>query len=902
MGRDHLPADKLLLIDGNSLINRAFYGLYGRQNLTAPDGTPTGALFAFSNMLQKLLVDETPTHVVAAFDRREPTFRHTQYPAYKATRKPMPDELAVQLPLLRALLMAWGICCLDSPGYEADDLIGTLAALGALQMPVTVVSGDKDIFQLATERVTVLQPVTRGGRTETERYDPAAIRARYQIEPRQIIDLKALMGDPSDNIPGVRGIGEKGAIELISRYGSLDGVYAALSEIRPVLAQKLADSRAMAYLSRDLATICQSAPVSEDLARYRLLAPQADALTDLLTRLGFRSLLARFDLASNRTPEPATGPVWADRCRLATLSEFRRLLQITCPTWPVLLVEPALGWLGSDDMLWQLPAGEAAAIWQLIDRQGVRPVLYDYKRWLRESGLTPLAHGVHDVLIAAYLLNQLEGRPDLARIYQASTGQVLQLTDGQTTDGPSAADLIQPSLLDLERPPVSHQDVAESAPAASAPDPALAEQAHALRAIAAGQRQMLEARSCVFLADEVEFPLAAVLADMERQGFAIDRQVLVTLSGEMSTREEVLREEIYRLCGRSFNLNSPKQLSELLYRDLGLKTGKKRTGGAWSTDSDELDRLSGEHPAISLIIEYRQTAKLRATFVEGLLRLIDPSDGRVHTTFNQTLTTTGRLSSSEPNLQNIPIRMAAGQQIRRAFIAAPGSVLIDADYSQIELRLLAHLAQDPAMIEAFNQSEDIHANTAGRIFGQPAGQITAQMRAIAKTMNFSIVYGISDFGLARDLGTTVRQAHTYISEYEQQYPHVRRYLDGLVAGAYARGYVETAFGRRRYLSELKSSNRNLRQFGERAAMNTPVQGTAADLIKIAMVRVDRALRQAGLAARLILQVHDELIVEAPAAETTEAAAILKREMEQAMTLSVPLVADVRSGRSWADCK
>jgi DNA polymerase I len=907
LGRDDLPGQTLLLLDGNSLINRAYFGLLGRQTLTGPDGTPTGALFAFYNMYLKYAEEIKPTHAAAAFDLKEPTFRHQQFAGYKAARKPMPDELAVQIPLMKELLATSGVRCVETPGYEADDLIGTLAALGESgQMTVYIITGDKDSLQLVSDAVTVLLPTTKSGRTETERYDTAAICRRYQITPGQMVDLKAIMGDPSDNIPGVKGIGEKGAVDLISKYGSLDGVYSALPEIKAALADKLRENRDMAFLSRRLSEISRSAPVESDLSFYQLQKPDSEALRAILTRLGFKNILNRLKLVPERSDAPADE---RQDFREANLADWAGSLdgQRGLPgLWINRNLRAAWSADIGDTVL--LPAGKAREAWDVLQNQPFRIAVYDYKSILRETGYPDLAGGVHDVLIAAYLLNQIDGRPDLERIYERASGQLMpgalreEKKAGASPDaggGYVQNDLFS-QMTEADEPSASPENAGM---AGTQEDPAdLALRASLVREAARRQQEEIKGRQIEYLAYEVEMPLISILAGMEKRGFAIDAGVLEALSTEMGERLEVLSEEIYKSSGQRFNLNSPRQLGEVLYRHLGLSTGKKAGSGAFSTDSDELDRLSGEHPVIPLIIEHRQTAKLRSTYLEGLKKVLDPSDGRVHTTFNQALTMTGRLSSSEPNLQNIPIRMEAGQKIRKAFVAKPGHVLIDADYSQIELRLLAHLSGDPAMIDSFLRSEDIHMNTACRIFNLEPKDITPRMRGIAKTMNFSIVYGISDFGLARDLGVSVRQAHHYIEDYEQLYPMVRPYLNSLVESAYRDGYVETYFGRRRYIPELKSPNRNLRQFGERAAMNTPIQGTAADLIKIAMIRADRLLQEAGLAARLILQVHDELIVEAPAAEAKEASALLKEAMTGAAELTVPLVAEVHQGLNWADSK
>ncbi len=933
-------SEHILLLDGNSLINRAFFGLSGRSNLTAPDGTPTGALFAFMNMLLRYRDEVRPTHICAAFDRKEPTFRHIWYEGYKATRKPMPDDLAVQVPLLKELLDEMGVSRLEMPGYEADDLIGTLAHQGLQAgMQVTIVTGDKDSFQLAEPGVTILQPVTRSGKTETERYDAAAITDRYRIRPDQFVDLKAIMGDPSDNIPGVKGIGEKGAMDLVSRYGSLDGIYANLAEIRPNLAEKLRQNQEMAYLSQRLSRIDREVPLTCRLDDLIVRPARTDKLKETLIRLDFRSLLNRLNL--DAAAPTITGP--SENVVKLTVAQFQQQLeqwtvkpadqvQAACFITP----DGTLCWSGlpGSEGIYCLRPADREAAWAVLAASPVRVAFYDYKRLLHTWSLAPLPGAIHDVLIAAYLLNQLEGKSSLERIYQRVTGETWPLPASDTSQtspgqlpfagsgtnpgpsdpGPAAGEQLALASLMPDRLPAEAADSLSvttgkhkmSARTGFTPvQPGENSQAAAVKAlfrIASLQAQVIHSRDLGQLVYAIEMPLSGILAAMERVGFALDLAKLDALADEMQQRINDLQNQIFAGCGEIFNLNSPKQLGQVLYEHLGLAKGKKNSGGAYSTNSEELERLSGEHPVIPLIIEHRLTAKLRSTFVEGLRKVADPVDGRVHTTFNQVLTATGRLSSSEPNLQNIPIRSESGARIREAFIAAPGWVLLDADYSQIELRLLAHLAEDPVMVEAFNRGEDIHLNTARHIFDLPAQLITPAMRSAAKTVNFSIVYGISDFGLARDLGITVKEAHRYITGYNEEYPKVRAYLESLVSGAYANGYVETLFGRRRYLPELQSPNRNLRSFGERAAMNTPIQGTAADLIKIAMVRVAQALADAGLKARLVLQVHDELIVEAPRHEAAQAGAILKQAMEGALNLSVPLIADVHQGQRWSDCK
>ncbi len=905
--------EKLMLIDGNSLINRAFFGLAGRNRLTAPDGTPTGALYAFLNMFLRFKTEYGPDQIVAAFDRKEPTFRHQMFDGYKATRKGMPDDLAVQLPLLKELLDLMGVGRVEVPGFEADDILGTLARQAESEgWEVAILTGDKDSFQLVDEHISIWHPVTTTGKTEVQIYTPQTVRERYNIGPEQFVTLKAIMGDPSDNIPGVKGIGEKGALDLVARFGSLDQIYEHLADIKPSLAAKLAESREMAYLSHQLSQINCAVPLPVSLSDLKSLQPDRQALLELLARLDFRSLVAKLGLDSE--PLPASLEQTATvNFSAGSFAAFQAAIQ-TVKSQP----DGCLAFILAPDgqLLWSvpttdpyqvksLPAHDLALAWALLNQDELPALTYDYKKTLRSFRLPTLPGQVCDVLVAAYLLNQLDGKPDFPRLYTRVTGQNWPFQEPGTTMDPSGGvpspgpnrqqDLF--AALDSAdsgsltgKTPVTW--TLEQSPAAVA----------ALFDLWKVQKQAIAERGIQHLAYQVELPLTGVLAEMELAGFAIDQAILADLAQDMQEQIDRLQDQIFELSGKTFNLMSPKQLGAVLFDHLGLATGKKRSGGNFSTDSEELERLIDKHPVIAPIIEHRLLAKLRSTFVEGLRKAIDPTDGRVHTTFNQVLTTTGRLSSTEPNLQNIPIRSEQGNRIRAAFIAAPGHVLLDADYSQIELRLLAHLAQDPAMQQAFNENEDIHTNTACHIFNIAASEVTSAQRAVAKTVNFSIVYGISDFGLARDLGVTVKQAHQYIAGYNSQYPHVRAYLDQLVKQAYEQGYVETLFGRRRYLPELQSANRNLRQFGERAAMNTPIQGTAADLIKMAMVRARSLFVQAGLKARLVLQVHDELIVEAPLAEAATASALLKQAMENALELTVPLIAEVKQGQRWSECK
>ncbi len=898
--------ERLLLLDGNSVINRAYFALAGRRPLTAADGTPTGALLGFLNIYLKLADDLKPTHVCAAFDRKEPTFRHLAYDGYKATRKAMPDDLAVQMPLIKEILQAMGIRTVELAGYEADDLIGTIAKrMGATGTPVSILSGDRDGLQLVDDRISLHLPVSRAGQTTTEVFDRGTVVEKYGVTPDQLIDVKAIMGDASDNIPGVRGIGEKGALELIARFGSLDGVYGSLDSIRPALAEKLVASRETAYLSRDLARIDLEVPIELDPAELARTAPDMGRLTDLLERLGLRSIAVRLGAeAAVPSQEPAAMPdpgrmdiLNAGELVGAILGQGYTMAGIACTADRIVL---ALGDPGDGPadtvktLLLSLEDGKPMI--DAIVTGGILLAGFDLKRDIKRISADWHHVRMHDVLIAAYLLSQLDGKPDFGRIYEACTGKryVPVITP------PPAADAgRQAGLFDTVE---SHTDETTAGNGGSDGETAARQLAEACLAAAATQRRLLRDTGMAYLSDGIEMPLVPVLADMETCGFQVDRGVLDQLSGEFLKRIGELEEDIHKLCGGPFNINSPKQLSDVLFERLGLPGGKKNASGNYSTDADELDRLSALHPAVVLILEYRQLAKLRSTFVEGLAKVLDPQDGRVHTTFNQAVTATGRLSSTEPNLQNIPVRAAVGREIRKAFVAGPGRILLDADYSQIELRLLAHLSGDEAMIEAYLAGKDIHNATAAKIFSVGEDRVTSDMRAAAKTVNFSIAYGVSGFGLARSLGIGVAEAQRYIDEYYHEFPGIRKYLEGLVASAYQTGYAETLFGRRRLVPELKSANRNIRNFGERVAMNTPVQGTAADIMKIAMIRVTTGIRDAGLESRLILQVHDELIVEALPEEADTAAGILRAGMESAADLRVPLLAEVRRGASWFDTK
>ena len=837
---------KLLVLDGNSIVNRAFYGI---KLLTTHDGSYTNAIYGFLNILAKLLADETPDEVAIAFDLKAPTFRHKMYDQYKGTRKGMPQELADQLPALKELLAALGFVMVSREGWEADDILGTLAAAcTARGDECRIATGDRDSLQLAAPGVAILLASTKMGRSETVVMDEAAVREKYGVEPKQLIEVKALMGDTSDNIPGVAGIGEKTALALISAFGSLDGVYANLedSRIKPGQRKKLAEHEAEARMSRTLAEIDCHAPIDTAPGTYKRSEGDPAAAAAILNRLEMPSMLEKFGVKAAAAAPAADLPQ-----RPAQPMEGHQ------PAGDCLVLPAADGqnWLVMDaEGVWLPDTPQLAA---LLARQDIALRVFDAKPLYKlalEQG-SRCRNITFDAKLAAYLLNPL--------------------ASGYTVERLAGEYQIQPAFLCPDQP-----DAGVAAGLFDALDTGCKE---------AGMDKLL---------GEMELPLASVLAGMEEDGILVDKEGLAAFGEQLRDRLGQLLAEIYNQVGYEFNLNSPKQLGEALFGKLGLPPRKKTKSG-YSTDADTLESLRAYHPVIDNILEYRIYQKLNSTYAEGLLKVIGP-DGRIHSTFSQTETRTGRISSNEPNLQNIPIRTELGSRLRQYFVARPGWVFLDADYSQIELRIMAHISGDEAMREAFRQGADIHRATASRLYQLPPDQVTPRMRSSVKAVNFGILYGKGAFSLSRDLGVSVKEADDFIKAYLGAYPKVKEYMDNIVAEGMEKGYVTTLYGRRRMLPELSSSNRNLRAQGERMALNTPIQGTAADIIKLAMVRVANRLEKEGLAARLILQVHDELIVECPESEAELAARLLKEEMESAASLSVPLTADVNQGKNWLE--
>ena len=841
---------KTLLIDGNSLLNRAFYGV---RPLSTKDGVPTNGVFGFMNILFRLLADVAPDRACVAFDLKQPTFRHKMYAEYKAGRHPTPDELLAQFPVLKELLDAYGVPRREVPGYEADDIIGTLSE--KLGGEVFIATGDRDAFQLVSGRVTVLLAGAKVAGGETMRCDPAKINELYGVEPKQLRDVKGLMGDSSDNIPGVKGVGEKTACELIRRYSDLEGVYANIDEQKGALREKLERDREVAFLSRELGTICLEAPVETDPDAYLIKPYDPAALAAAFKKYELEKFIEKLGLR-NAAPAEAAPAAPVPEASEADAAAFAS----------------ALGKLESADVYLDFAAGEGALCAEapLIcrDLDGAAKALSayagrlrvnDYKKLCRRCAelSLPMPKAAFCAAIGGYLL-----RPDRSDYSVFALARLLSIPRPAGEDAASAASLL-PAVCD---------------------------------AVAAA----LEADGMTALLRDMELPLARVLTDMERAGFTVDTDGLNAFGTELSARAEAIQTEIYRLAGCEFNLNSPKQLGDVLFNRLGLRGGKKTKTG-WSTDAETLGKLRGESEIVDLVLEYRTLTKLVSTYVNGLSEAAG-EDGRVHTTFLQTETRTGRISSREPNLQNIPVRTELGSNMRRFFRAAEGCALVDADYSQIELRLLAALSGDENMIAAFLSGNDFHRETAARVFGTPADTVTPEIRGRAKAINFGIVYGMGAFTLSKDLKISVYDAKNYIENYFRTYPKVREWLDASVASAKETGYARTALGRRRRLEGINGTNAVMRNFEERVAMNMPVQGTAADVIKLAMVNTAARLRREGFGARLILQVHDELIVEAPETEAEAVGRLLKEEMENAYSCAVPLIAEVGVGKTWYDAK
>lgn len=869
-------AEKIVLIDGHSILNRAFFGL---PDLTNSEGLHTNAIYGFLNIMLKLLDEEKPEYLTVAFDVHAPTFRHEMYEEYKGTRKPMADELRQQVPVMKEVLRSMGIRIIEQEGLEADDLLGTLSKRCESEgMDVTIISGDRDLLQLATDKVKIRIPKTKQGRTEVEDYYAADVKERYQVTPLEFIDMKALMGDTSDNIPGVPGIGEKTAAKIITEYHSIENAYQHAGELKPPRASKaIVEYWDMAVMSKKLAAICVDASLDYDIESARLGNIFTEEAYTLFQKLQFKNLLSRFEV---KGPSHAVEDSFrtagsreeaerileeASEAETLGVAAFRR----TAEALPLFAGEARIGGVAlcfGEKEIYCIPEEkmEIAELLEKLEKLSAGPKtlsVFHLKETMKY--FTPsVKDNCFDGIIAAYLLNPLKNDYEFEDVAREQL------------------DLLLEEKMEDEKKACY--------------------EAYTAYASAAPLQDKLEEAGMWKLFKEIEMPLVFTLFDMEQNGVRVEADELKDYGNRLAVQISRLEQEIWQEAGEEFNINSPKQLGVILFEKMGLKGGKKTKTG-YSTAADVLEKLAPDYPVVAKILEYRQLAKLKSTYADGLAAFIS-EDGRIHGKFNQTITATGRISSTEPNLQNIPVRMALGRLIRKVFVPEEGFVFVDADYSQIELRVLAHCSGDKQLIEAYREEKDIHRITASQVFHTPFDQVTDLQRRNAKAVNFGIVYGISSFGLSQDLSITRKEAAQYIEQYFHTYPGIKIFLDDAVKQAKDKGYAVTLFGRRRPVPELSSSNFMQRSFGERVAMNSPIQGTAADIMKIAMIGVNDRLKSGNMKSRLVLQVHDELLVEAWESEAEEVKKILKEEMEQAASLAVPLEIDMHTGKSWYEAK
>ncbi len=873
--------EKLLIVDGNSILNRAYYGI---RPLTAPDGTPTNAVYGFLNILFKYLEEEKPDYLCVAFDVKEKTFRRKMYDLYKAQRKPAPEDFLVQLPLIKEVLKSMNCACIEKPGYEADDLIGTVSRLCEEQgIACRILTGDKDDLQLASEKTVIKLVITRMGKTETTDYDHNAVVEKMGVTPQAFIDVKGLMGDSSDNIPGVKGIGEKTAFSLIQNYQSIEKIYENLDalEVTPSVKNKLEADKDSAFLSKTLATIDRNVPMELDLKSFLRKPYDTKAVGTLFTRLNFKSFLEKLEIPQ----EDRTADIETIKSTLKEVDEAAFFGALPAEGQADYLLEGADLYATTDGKtVYCLKEATDTALRRFFASKALSKCGYDLKEdmlWLSRKGISMEGIGF-DVMLAAYLVEPTRTSYDLETLCMTYLKQELSETAAHIEDdGQIAMNLGMEETVDRQ---------------------CFSDRVAAISMLKDYFKEKLEEDGQHQLYYEVELPLTQVLAEMELAGVYVDKEALRRFGDMLRERILSLQGEIYALSGEEFNINSPKQLGDILFGTLKLPGGKKNKNG-YSTNADVLNKLLNAHPIVEKVLSFRQLSKLQSTYVEGLLPMIDGRTGRIHSSFKQTVTATGRISSTEPNLQNIPVRTELGREIRKMFVAqGEDTCLVDADYSQIELRVLAHISGDETMQKAFINQEDIHTRTASQVFGVPMEEVTSQMRSGAKAVNFGIVYGIGAFSLAQDLEISVKEADAYIKGYLKHYPKVDAYMKQTIEDAKEKGYVSTLLGRRRNMPELTASNHNTRAFGERVAMNAPIQGTAADIIKIAMVAVSKRLKEEQLKSRLILQVHDELIVEAYINEVEQVKTVLREEMENACKLSVPLTVDMNVGKSWYDTK
>lgn len=878
-------AEKLMIIDGNSILNRAFYGLQGANLLSTSDGLYTNAVYGFINILFRYLEEEKPKYLCVAFDLKAPTFRHIEYEGYKAHRKGMPPELKVQVPVIKDVIDAMNIKRLEIEGYEADDIIGTIAKRYENQAEVVIVTGDKDSFQLISDKVRVKIPTTRGGKTETQEYTLDKFREVYGIEPLQFIDVKGIMGDPSDNIPGIPGVGEKTALDLVKKFNSVENILnnAENLETRSNVKENIKNNKELAVLSKRLAAIDINVPIDTHIDELLLKEFDNSKLYQLFKRLEFNSLINKLNIRQDSKPSDiAVNIIKEEEVDSLVANIFKSKEFIYFMQYNQFIRNNCIGMsFAYNGKIYFIDNKYINKFKQVFEELNIAKIGYNLKQdivYLNTVGIG-FENPFFDVAIAAYILNPSRETYHICSIAHEFIDVDIPNDEEFFGKVKKQNEILEKDLADF---------IGKKVEVVSKLFAALQEDI-----IKNQQEQLFSA---------IEMPLVEVLASMEIEGFKVDKEKLKEISVELDKKIEILNKDIYLSAGEEFNINSPKQLGAILFDKLKLPIVKKTKTG-YSTDAEVLEILASQHEIVSMILEYRQLVKLKTTYAEGLLNVINETTGKIHSNFNQTVTQTGRISSTEPNLQNIPIKLEMGKNLRKVFTAGDNDyILMDADYSQIELRVLAHIAEDKNMIEAFKNNEDIHTKTASEVFGVSPIEVTSLMRSRAKAVNFGIVYGISDFGLSRDLGISRKEAKNYIDNYLDNFTGVKKYMKEIVEIGKIKGYVTTLLNRRRYLPELKSSNFNIRAFGERAAMNTPIQGTAADIIKIAMVSIYKDLKEKHLRSRLVLQVHDELIIKTHKDEVEIVEEVVTNKMTNAISLKVPLTIDLKAGFSWYDAK
>ena len=895
--------EKLVLIDGNSIMNRAFYGIMGSKMLTSKDGKYTNAIYGFLAIMFKIIEDLNPEYMAVAFDLKGPTIRHEMFEGYKANRKGMPNELAEQMPIIKDVLRAMNIDVIEKQGYEGDDILGTIAKYGETQgLAVTILSGDRDNFQLASDNITIRIPRTKMGKTEVEDFDRNKVKEIYGLEPKQLIEVKALQGDTSDNIPGVPGIGEKTALSLIQRYGSIENLYERIEngedDLKGKQKEAIITNKELAYLSKTLGTINVEVPLEDDLETLKVEEWDRKKVLEIFKNLNFKKYIEIFNLneeteeGSKKLEEKALFQiVEGNEERIKRLKEIVYYLDLEDDSSLEKIIKKKIKAIAICDVkdVHYIVNPSQEFLKEIFEDEKIKKYGYNLTEdyiVLKQEGIT-MQNLEFDSMVAAYILNPTVGKYRIENIINEYLE--LDLDEYLKSNNVEVENAGQITLFQEE---TKNQDIDKYKTAF------LAYGINKLRGVTV---KKLEEINALKLFQEIDMPTVEVLSDMQWNGMYLDVEEIDEYGKEIKENIENLTKDIYELSGEQFNINSTKQLGEVLFEKLKLPVVKKNKSG-YSTDVDVLEKLREEHPVIEKILEYRQVVKLNSTYVEGMKPFINPVTKRIHSFFHQTITATGRISSTDPNLQNIPTRMELGKRLRKVFKPAEGKIYIDADYSQVELRVLAHISEDEHMIEAFNNDEDIHKQAASKVFGIPIEEVTKQQRSEAKAVNFGIVYGISDFGLGGQLNISRKKAKTYIYQYLTEYAGIKKFMENITNVAKEKGYVETLFNRRRYIPELQSNNYMVRQFGSRAAMNTPIQGTAADIMKIAMINVYKELKKRNLKSKIVLQVHDEMMIEVDINEKEEVKEILKNCMESAITLKVPLIADISEAENWYECK